>query len=146
MSRRWCRTHCPWVSTNKLGNKSTVAHNTVNSIQSSSPLTTSYLPRKCKKLSYIQLSSKLLLCHLKTFRREINHWFLALSPYLYHGYILLRRSWLYFTGHFYDRFHQPSYILVDFVVGAVQVGRRRRADFLWLNLEAERGCLTSCPQ
>lgn len=67
-------------------------------------------------------------------------------PYLYHGHVLLRRSWLYFTGHLYDSFHQPSYILIDFVIGAVQVGCRRRADFLRLDLEAETDCWASCAQ
>lgn len=70
----------------------------------------------------------------------------AVPPYLHHGHVLLGWGRLDLTGHFYHRLHQPRDVLVDFVIGAVQVGRGRRADLLRLDLPTERGCWTSRPQ
>lgn len=93
---------------------------------------------KCRDVAQLPVNKNSVMRKMK----PCSKW----HPYLYHGHVLLWRSWLYFTGHLYDSFHQPGYILIDFVIGAVQVGRRRRADFLWLDLEAETNCWASCAQ
>lgn len=59
--------------------------------------------------------------------------------YLHHGNVLLWWGWLDLAGHFDDSLHQARHILVHPVVGPVQIGSGRGADFLGLKLQ-HRSC------
>lgn len=63
---------------------------------------------------------------------------MARAAYLHHGHVLLWRGWLDLAGHLDDGLHQARHVLVYPVVGAVQVGSGRGADFLGLKLPTQK--------